>query len=219
MPHRCGGLPSTARGFSFGGEDFAPLNFAGSELAANNIISVGACSAQHPTNSMLFMPMFSNMGAGGKRQSIFAPGHSIVSTAPGESCQQMSGTSMAAPRVTGAAALAREAFKADSGNAKTGVKSLGVSAWLGKTLDLSGGGLRLVPGAGCIRHDLKSRRSVTVGAVTEALGADYQGSSWQAFAEAAWGFSKESLVLEPCLALGWMGLKTGGFAERGGSQP
>jgi outer membrane autotransporter protein len=128
----------------------------------------------------------------------------------------MSGTSMASPRVTGAAALAREAFKTDSGNAKTGEKSLGVSAWLGKTLDLSGGGLRLVLGAGCIRHDLKSRRSVTVGAVTEALGADCQGSSWQAFAEAAWGFSKKSLELEPCLALGWMGLKTGGFAERGG---
>jgi subtilisin family serine protease len=63
-------------------------------------IEVGASSWQGPTQ---VAAPFSNYGR--QRVHIFAPGHNIMATTPGNGCEALSGTSMAAPVVSGVAAL------------------------------------------------------------------------------------------------------------------
>lgn len=67
---------------------------------AANWIEVGASAWWHPDS--LAAP-FSNYGAG--EVDVFAPGMDILSTIPGNAYERNSGTSMAAPVVTGVAAL------------------------------------------------------------------------------------------------------------------
>lgn len=73
----------------------------------NNIISVAAL------NSIGQLASFSNFGT--PHVDLGAPGQSIFSTLPGSSYSTMSGTSMAAPHVTGAIALLAAAFPQASG--------------------------------------------------------------------------------------------------------
>lgn len=65
----------------------------------SNIISVGAI------NSKGSRPDFSNYSLSGANVNIYAPGDNILSTLPGNKYGYMGGTSMAAPFVTGTAAL------------------------------------------------------------------------------------------------------------------
>lgn len=67
---------------------------------ASSYITVGASSAE--TNKNL-SASFSNYGS--ESVDLFAPGHEIYSTMPGNEYKQQSGTSMAAPVVAGVAAL------------------------------------------------------------------------------------------------------------------
>jgi subtilisin family serine protease len=68
--------------------------------SASHWIEVGASSWQGP--EQLAAP-FSNYGR--ERVHIFAPGHNIMAPTPGNGCEALSGTSMAAPVVSGIAAL------------------------------------------------------------------------------------------------------------------
>lgn len=63
-------------------------------------LEVGASSWQGP--NQIAAP-FSNYGR--ERVHIFAPGHNITASTPGNGCEALSGTSMAAPVVSGIAAL------------------------------------------------------------------------------------------------------------------
>lgn len=71
----------------------------------NNIIAVGAIDCLGKKAS------FSNYGR--RHVDIFAPGEAIYSTIPGDTCSYMSGTSMAAPQVSGAIALIHERYPID----------------------------------------------------------------------------------------------------------
>jgi len=62
-----------------------------------NVLSVGCSDSEDK------LTYYSNYGA--TSIQIFAPGHSIYSTIPGEKYEVMSGTSMSAPLITGAVAL------------------------------------------------------------------------------------------------------------------
>jgi len=63
-------------------------------------IEVGASSWEGPDQ---LAASFSNFGR--QRVHIFAPGHNIMAPTPGNGCEALSGTSMAAPVVSGIAAL------------------------------------------------------------------------------------------------------------------
>lgn len=75
-------------------EDVFPANYS---LTHSNVISVGALDINDEK------PLFSNYGINSVQ--IYAPGHDIYSTLPNNNYGANSGTSMAAPYVTGVAAL------------------------------------------------------------------------------------------------------------------
>jgi subtilisin family serine protease len=81
--------------------------------ALPNVLTVAA------TDNSDQLAYFSNVGR--KSVDLAAPGLNIYSTWPGATYQYMSGTSMAAPHVSGAAALAKAAFPSASG---VGLKAL-----------------------------------------------------------------------------------------------
>lgn len=81
-----------------------------SQQTASNFITVGASGDKHIGNGKLVAD-FSNFGA--KSVDVFAPGVRIYSTLPGvDNYGKLDGTSMAAPVVSGIAALIRSYFPA-----------------------------------------------------------------------------------------------------------
>ncbi|MGR3810593.1 S8 family peptidase [Jiulongibacter sp. NS-SX5] len=82
-----------------------PTKFYKSGGQANNWITVGASSFK---NGEEIVASFSNYGD--LSVDIFAPGVAIYSTVPGSGYEEKQGTSMAAPAVTGVAALLKSYF-------------------------------------------------------------------------------------------------------------
>lgn len=83
-----------------------PANFAKEPWANNQIIAVGAVDAQNRIAS------FSNRAGDVAGWYLVAPGTGIVSAAPDDRYATKNGTSMAAPMVSGAAALIRQMWPA-----------------------------------------------------------------------------------------------------------
>ncbi|MBC7389300.1 MAG: S8 family serine peptidase [Opitutaceae bacterium] len=76
-----------------------------SKTAASNWMSIGASTMQ---KGAMLPAFFSNYGR--KTVDVFAPGHEIYSLKPGNLYEANSGTSMAAPMVTGLAALLKSYY-------------------------------------------------------------------------------------------------------------
>lgn len=88
-------------------EDNFPNRYSsGAELLANNYITVGASAISAKKNNLV--AGFSNYGK--KQVDLFAPGHDLLLCAPGDKYEVASGTSFAAPVVSGVAALIKSYY-------------------------------------------------------------------------------------------------------------
>ena len=87
--------------------DHFPKKFSlNNELLVNNWITVGASSIK--TKKKIFIAPFSNYGK--ESVDIFAPGYNMISCNTGNTYDLVSGTSFAAPMVSGAAALIKSYY-------------------------------------------------------------------------------------------------------------
>ena len=66
-------------------------------------------------------------------------------------------------------------------------------------------------------HDIDSDRSVTIGAFSDSLTANYGGHSLQAFAETGLPLDVGGYALEPFAGLAHVNVRTDGFTESGGA--
>jgi outer membrane autotransporter protein len=109
-------------------------------------------------------------------------------------------------------------LKVESPEQSADIKSLGFGLYGGREFALGSGMMRLLAGAQYSSHDISSNRKVTIGAATQTLEADYDGSTVLAYLEAAYRFKASDRVeLEPFMSASRVNMTLDGFVEHGGS--
>ncbi|MDR2875828.1 MAG: autotransporter domain-containing protein [Methylobacillus sp.] len=79
------------------------------------------------------------------------------------------------------------------------------------------GNLALRSGAAYTRHNVDTRRHVTIGAFTDNLKADYDANTTQVYAELGYAIPHDDVTLEPFANLAYVNVDTDGFREKGGA--
>lgn len=88
----------------------------------------------------------------------------------------------------------------------------------GKAFEAGAGQLNLLLGAAYTWHDIDTKRHARVAGTPQTLSADYAAHSTQLFSELGYALPLSTrVVIEPFAGLAWSDVRTGGFAESGGS--
>lgn len=120
-------------------------------------------------------------------------------------------------RVGGAAGFTDGRIKVNARDSKSDVKSYTAAIYGGNSWEMDNGSLNFLAGVGYTRHDIDTRRHVTVGGA-QTLKAGYKGNTTQLFTELGYAVPVgEASTVEPYLGLAWIGQRTKSFSESGGA--
>jgi uncharacterized protein with beta-barrel porin domain len=109
-------------------------------------------------------------------------------------------------------------LEVDDRRSEADIDSFTAAVYGGRLFRAGPGVFRLVLNAAYSRHDIGSERSVSAGALSQTLKADYSADSFAASLEGAYAFRVgEKAVLEPFASVGWARTKVDGFGETGGN--
>ncbi|WP_449390999.1 autotransporter outer membrane beta-barrel domain-containing protein [Eoetvoesiella caeni] len=120
-------------------------------------------------------------------------------------------------RVGGALGFTDGQIDVDDRSSRTKARSYTASLYGGKSWATGKGSVNFLAGAAYTRHNLDSRRSITL-AGGQKLTADYHANSAQLFTELGYALPVgANSVVEPYAGLAWLSQRMQGFSESGGS--
>jgi len=120
-------------------------------------------------------------------------------------------------RVGGALGFTDGKIKVNDRSSSSDVTSYTAALYGGNSWETSGGKVNFLAGAAYTRHDVDSRRSVSLGG-NQTLKADYHVNTTQLFTELGYAIPVgQASQVEPYLGLAWLSQKAKGFQESGGS--
>lgn len=104
----------------------------------------------------------------------------------------------------------------DDRSSRADLVSYTAAVYGGKSWNRGNGQLNLLAGASFTRHDIDSRRTVTVGG-SQTLKADYHADTTQLFTELGYALPVGAAThIEPYAGLAWLNQRASGFSESGG---
>jgi outer membrane autotransporter protein len=108
-------------------------------------------------------------------------------------------------------------IKVNDRSSRSDVRSYTAAIYGGNSWATAKGSVNFLAGAGYTRHDIDSRRTVTVGG-NQTLKADYKANTTHLFTELGYAMPVgKASVVEPYLGLAWISQRAKGFNESGGS--
>jgi outer membrane autotransporter protein len=108
-------------------------------------------------------------------------------------------------------------IKVDDRSSRSDVRSYTAAIYGGNSWATAKGSVNFLAGAGYTRHDVDSRRTVTIGG-NQTLKADYKANTTHLFTELGYAMPVgKASVVEPYLGLAWISQRAKGFDESGGS--
>jgi outer membrane autotransporter protein len=120
-------------------------------------------------------------------------------------------------RVGGALGFTNGDIKVDDRSSKSDVKSYTAAIYGGNSWATSKGRINFLAGAGYTRHNIDTRREVSLGGA-QTLKADYHANTAQVFAELGYALPVgQASEVEPYAAVAWLNQRSKGFSESGGA--
>ncbi|NGM88237.1 autotransporter domain-containing protein [Parapusillimonas sp. SGNA-6] len=108
-------------------------------------------------------------------------------------------------------------IKVDDRSSRSDVRSYTAAIYGGNSWATAKGSVNFLAGAGYTRHDIDSRRTVSIGG-NQTLKADYKANTTHLFTELGYAMPVgKASVVEPYLGLAWISQRAKGFDESGGS--
>lgn len=119
-------------------------------------------------------------------------------------------------RLGGALGFTDGNITVDDRSSKADVRSYTASVYGGNSWAAGKGSVNFLVGAAYTRHDINTRRGVTVGG-NQTLKADYDANAVRLFTEVGYALPVgQASVIEPYLGVAWLNQRAKGFSESGG---
>lgn len=207
------GEEGPAAALAFGGPTTAqPGTGATPATASGALAYVTKAPAAPPVVATTEGPVFWAEGFGGWTNY---DGTSNTSAADSSIGGILSGADVAVGgwRVGAALGYSQSDTSVDDLNASSTVNSLLLGLYAGTNL----GQVKLRLGATYAFNDISADRTIAFPGFAETADADYNGGTTQVFGEVGYGFTWNTLALEPYAGLAWVHLNTDNFTETGAS--